>query len=295
MIPGMKAIQLFAERSAHSFARGSLAIIFIWFGAMSFTSAGAGIVTGWLAGHWFLGAFEAEGGVLAMIIGGLQFAVAFGLMWPRREIRRQAASLLALLSLLALSLMLTNPVWMAELGGFPAIGSGQGIIKYMAILGLALYLRGIEGGRLPGLSAEGVRVYGFGLMLLGLILVLGWIGAMKFTLPEPEGIDDLLKTSIFFAWMTDFLDVREMSKMIGVIELVAAAALTGWWFSGALFRFAIVLCLVTFVSTLSFLITLPGWESDLGGFPALSQAGHFLLKDLALLAAALVLLGERRR
>ena len=41
-------------------------------------------------------------------------------------------------------------------------------------------------------------------------------------------------------------------------------------------------------SFLSFLVTTPGWEPSLGGFPALSaMPGQFLLKDVVLLGVAL--------
>jgi reactive chlorine resistance protein C len=48
-----------------------------------------------------------------------------------------------------------------------------------------------------------------------------------------------------------------------------------------------------FLTTLSFLLTTPGWESSLGGFPALSTSpGQFLIKDVVLLGVALHTAGE---
>jgi gluconolactonase len=46
---------------------------------------------------------------------------------------------------------------------------------------------------------------------------------------------------------------------------------------------------------LTFLFTLPGWEPTLGGFPALSGSGGFLVKDAMLLAAAVWSLGVIKR
>lgn len=47
------------------------------------------------------------------------------------------------------------------------------------------------------------------------------------------------------------------------------------------------IAIVTFLTTLSFLFTTPGWEPSLGGFPALSAGvGQFLLKDIVLLGAS---------
>jgi uncharacterized membrane protein YkgB len=48
-----------------------------------------------------------------------------------------------------------------------------------------------------------------------------------------------------------------------------------------------------FLTTLSFLVTTPGWEPSLGGFPAVSaMPGQFVLKDIVLLGAALWTAGE---
>ena len=56
------------------------------------------------------------------------------------------------------------------------------------------------------------------------------------------------------------------------------------------------MAVLMFLTTLSFLLSTPGWEASLGGFPALSVVpGQFLIKDLVLLGAALWSLGEARQ
>ena len=53
------------------------------------------------------------------------------------------------------------------------------------------------------------------------------------------------------------------------------------------------LAAMMFLTTLTFLISTPGWEPSLGGFPALSTVpGQFVLKDIVLLGAALYTAGE---
>ena len=47
-----------------------------------------------------------------------------------------------------------------------------------------------------------------------------------------------------------------------------------------------------FLVTTSLLFALPVWEPAAGGFPALSGAGQFLIKDVALLGISLVVMGE---
>lgn len=81
--------------------------------------------------------------------------------------------------------------------------------------------------------------------------------------------------------------------MIGGIEIATAVLIVaGTRFPKAAIAGAVG-AIATFVITLSFLFSAPGWESSLGGFPALSVVpGQFLLKDSVLLAAAVWLLGD---
>ncbi|HEU4506623.1 MAG TPA: DUF417 family protein [Pyrinomonadaceae bacterium] len=129
----------------------------------------------------------------------------------------------------------------------------------------------------------------------GLVLVLGWIGAMKFTAYEAEGIKTLVETSPFMSWMYRVLSLQATSNVIGVAELIAAVLIAIRPLSPKLSAVGSVLAVFTFLTTLTFLFTLPGWEKTLGGFPALSGSGGFLLKDTVLLGAALFTLGDSLR
>lgn len=125
------------------------------------------------------------------------------------------------------------------------------------------------------------------------IVVLGWIGAMKFTAYEAGAIQGLVASSPLTAWLYNVLSVQATSNLIGTIEIATAAALL---LAPIHRNFAIVgsaAAAITFALTLSFLFTAPGWEGSLGGFPALSVVpGQFLLKDIVLLAVAVSLLGR---
>ena len=130
------------------------------------------------------------------------------------------------------------------------------------------------------------------LIRYGLVLVLGWIGAMKFTAYEAEGIKGLVQTSPFMSWLYKVLSVQATSNLIGVAELTAAALIAIRPLSSKLSAIGSVLAVFTFLTTLTFLFSLPGWEKSLGGFPALSGSGGFLLKDTVLLGAAFFTLGD---
>lgn len=126
----------------------------------------------------------------------------------------------------------------------------------------------------------------------GLVLVLGWIGAMKFTAYEAEGIRTLVETSPLMSWLYKVFSLQATSNLIGITELIAATLIAIRPLAPKLSAIGSVLAVFTFLTTLTFLFSLPGWEQSLGGFPALSGSGGFLLKDAVLLGAALFTLGE---
>jgi uncharacterized membrane protein YkgB len=139
---------------------------------------------------------------------------------------------------------------------------------------------------------ETVQRIGQFLLRYGLVLILGWIGAMKFTAYEAEGIRTLVATSPLMSWMYKVFSLQATSNIIGVAEITAAILIAIRPLSAKLSVIGSVLAVFTFLSTLTFLFSLPGWEKSLGGFPALSGSGGFLLKDVVLLGAAFWTLGD---
>src|SRR5262245_9564174 len=144
-----------------------------------------------------------------------------------------------------------------------------------------------------------VDAVGRGLARYGLVVVVAWIGLMKFTAYEAEGIRLYVANSPLMSWVYGPLSVRGFSAVLGVVEVAVALLIAA---RPLLPRAAVLgsaLAVGMFLTTLSFLITTPGvWEPSLGGFPALAHVagragpGHFLLKDLALLGISLWTLGE---
>jgi uncharacterized membrane protein YkgB len=277
------------------FARLALALSFAWFGAMNFTAVGTQMLEGWIEGHAMLSGLAGQAASAARALGIYQLVMAalIGAPLPTGSFRRIGLAMLAIHCGLALTLMLTNPVWLEAEGGFPAIGAGQDIVKYLAILGLALWAASFESTRMFSSRYSQMRLWSLPVMWAGLVLVLGWIGAMKATASEAAGIEPLVGSHLFFSWLPPLAGTQGTSYAIGAIELVTVLALTGYWFSRWLYRIGLAMAAVTFVLTLSFLVSFSGaWDADLGGFPALSPAGHFLLKDLPLLAVCLALFAE---
>lgn len=139
---------------------------------------------------------------------------------------------------------------------------------------------------------DGSKKLGEFLIRYGLVLVLGWIGAMKFTAYEAAGIQTLVETSPLMSWMYKVFSLQTTSNIIGVVEITAATLIAIRPLSAKLSAVGSMLAVFTFLATLTFLFSLPGWEKSLGGFPALSGSGGFLLKDTVLLGAALFTLSD---
>jgi uncharacterized membrane protein YkgB len=133
---------------------------------------------------------------------------------------------------------------------------------------------------------------GHAIVRWGLVLVLAWIGAMKFTAYEALGIQPLVAASPLVSWMYNFLSVRSFSAMLGFIEIGTATLIALRPISPKASLLGSLLGIALFATTLSFLVSTPGWEPTLG-FPALSaMPGQFLLKDIVLFGASVWSLGE---
>src|SRR3954469_22026102 len=127
----------------------------------------------------------------------------------------------------------------------------------------------------------------------GLVIVIAWFGAMKFTSYEAHGISHWVANSPLLSWAYHIMSIDAFGRLNGSIELIVAALLAVKpWFPKASVVGGVFASLF-FVTTLSFMVTTPGvGEASAGGFPVLSADGEFLMKDIANLGLALWLLAD---
>ena len=139
-----------------------------------------------------------------------------------------------------------------------------------------------------------VEAVGSGLARYGLAIAVAWIGLMKFTAYEAEGISPFVAHSPLMSWVYGLMSVRGFSVVLGVVEVAIALLIAARPFWPRASALGSALAVGMFLTTLSFLVTTPGvWEATAGGFPALSALpGQFLIKDLALLGISVWTLGE---
>jgi uncharacterized membrane protein YkgB len=131
----------------------------------------------------------------------------------------------------------------------------------------------------------------------GLVVVIAWIGALKYSSYEAAIIQPLIHNSPLMGWLYHIFSVRAFAAVLGTFEIIAALLIALWRLWPRASALGSAMAVLLFLGTLSFLFTTPGVTvaSD-GGFPVLSGVpGQFLLKDLVLIGASLWTLGDSLR
>jgi uncharacterized membrane protein YkgB len=139
-----------------------------------------------------------------------------------------------------------------------------------------------------------VAVAGRLLVRYGLVVVIAWIGVLKYTTYEAVAIQPLVAHSPLLSWVYHIFSARTFSAVLGTAEITAALLIALRPLAPRLSVPGSALAVLLFLSTLSFLFTTPGVTAAAsGGFPVLSVLpGQFLLKDLVLAGASLWTLGD---
>ena len=141
------------------------------------------------------------------------------------------------------------------------------------------------GPRIASATADsGIDVAAGLLARYGLVVVIGWIGLLKFTTFEANGIQPLVANSPLMSWLYTIFSVPTFSALLGVVEISVALLIAIKPVAPKLSAIGSAAAIGLFLATISFLFTTPGvGEASAGGFPVLSSTGQFLIKDVALL------------
>jgi uncharacterized membrane protein YkgB len=118
----------------------------------------------------------------------------------------------------------------------------------------------------------------------GLVIVLLWIGALKFTAAEAAAIQGLVANSPLMAWLYRVFSVQGASNLIGTIEITVALLLAVKVLSRRASFIGSIGAVATFAITTTFLFSTPG---VLQHGLQLSSTGQFLIKDLVMLGASI--------
>ncbi|MFS8181865.1 DUF417 family protein [Pseudovibrio denitrificans] len=265
----------------------------IWLGLLKFTAPEHQQIEFWLGNSplfsWLVAALGAPvtGVLMALFEVPAGILVLLGL--KDRRLGILGCLMAMLIFLLNFLYLFTNPVWMDALGGFPIIGSGQNLLKYLSMFAVPAYILGhhmqAAGKDKTAGSFKKLAVYA---SFAGIALVMGWIGAMKFYEFEAQGIVRLMESNVLFSWTYQIWDVQGASNFIGIVEWIFLLLLLCLPFNRFLGGLGVLGIAATAFGTLTFMFSVPGWDAD-SFFPLLNRTGVFVLKDQFLLAAAIIL------
>ena len=136
-------------------------------------------------------------------------------------------------------------------------------------------------------AALALEHHGGAMLRWSLVLIFFWFGFLKFTAYEAEGIAPLAMNSPLLSWAYRALGQQGFAMALGVVEISIGILIALRPVSARLSAIGSVGSIITYLVTLSFLLSTPGvWQTGYG-FPFLSgPIGQFLIKDVVLLAAS---------
>jgi reactive chlorine resistance protein C len=144
---------------------------------------------------------------------------------------------------------------------------------------------------LGGTAVQFQRIGG-AVIRYALALIIIWIGALKFAMYEAAAIEGLIANSPLLSWVYGVASVPTVAAVIGVVEIAFGILIAIRPFAPRLSAVGSLGAILMFLTTLSFMLSTPGvWQPDYG-FPFLSGAGQFLVKDLLFLGAAIWTAGD---
>ena len=209
---------------------------------------------------------------LGLFTGTAMIALALATLAAHLKLLKPlpVAVLALVVSIVPLLTLFASNRWMAQLGGFPIIGSGQGIIKYFAVIPLYLFLF------YKNKLTDKQHVL---LNFIPVAMVLLWIGGMKFYEFEAKAILGLVETSPFMSWLYTVFSVQGASNIIGGFDVLFAVLLGAGILlnNKKLIIVSGLACLSVFLMTQTFLFTATG---ALSSGALLDRLGQFVIKDL---------------
>ncbi|WP_342228695.1 YkgB family protein [Mycobacterium avium subsp. hominissuis] len=103
---------------------------------------------------------------------------------------------------------------------------------------------------------------GAGLARYGLAVVIAWIGMLKFTEYEANGIAPFVSNSPFMSWLYDIFSITTFSSLLGVVEIAIAVLLAVKPWFPRLSAIGSLMAIGMFATTLTFVLSTPGVASS---------------------------------
>ena len=131
------------------------------------------------------------------------------------------------------------------------------------------------------------------LIRASMVIIFLFFGYSKWFNYEAQGLIPLISHGPLIFWLYPVFGIRGAGRFLGTSEwLFCVLLFSGFWNKKLGVLGAIGACFA-FISTISIIPFLPdAWEKSAGGFPAMTDMGAFLMKDIGLLALCLYLLRQ---
>ena len=112
---------------------------------------------------------------------------------------------------------------------------------------------------------------GAAVLRYGLVIVLLWVGLLKFTAYEAEGVHGHASNSPLLSWAYNVMSVQSFSIVLGVIEIILGILIAIKPYAPKVSAIGSMGAIIMFLITLSFLLTTPGYGSLVMGFLVFRQ------------------------
>lgn len=135
----------------------------------------------------------------------------------------------------------------------------------------------------------------FIILSVSLAVIFMWFGGIKYTGGGASALEGLVNNSPILSWVYGPFSVKTFGALLGSLEIIIGILLLFGIKNLKLRAIGALAAILTFVITLSFLLTTPGVVPEGASFPVLSgNPGEFLLKDIVLLAVSYVLFSSAK-
>jgi len=296
--------------------RGSLVIIFVLFGYQKWFAYEAqvlipyisnGPLISWLypvfgirAASWFLGV--AEWLFAALLLMGF---------WNKElGVLGSFGSVITFVSTVTIIPFMPNG-WEASAGGFPAMAGDTVafLMKDVVLLAASVYLLKQDALRasmaqapsspLTLLSSALTRSrlfatdFDYHLLRASMVIVFLFFGYTKWFEYGAKAMVPFISHGPFIFWLYPAFGFRGAARFLGASEWLTCVLLLAGFRNKNLGILGAITSTATFVSTVTIIPFMPdGWAASAGGFPAMTGAIPFLMKDVVLLAVSIYLLKQ---
>jgi len=137
------------------------------------------------------------------------------------------------------------------------------------------------------------RDFDYHLIRASMVIIFLFFGYQKWWEYEAQALIPFIRHGPLIFWLYPVLGVRGATWFLGAAEWTFGALLFLGFFNKKLGILGAIGSCITFISTITIIPFIPnGWAPSAGGFPAMTETGAFLMKDIVLFSASVYLLKQ---